>query len=171
MLQVTGHQHLCQNNPTLRRLIEMRNPFIDPINILQVSASFPPACSGNCVRHRGPLWLLVRCQVCALMRLATVPAVAFTNHIPYREQVEILRRLREDPEDQGLRDALLVTINGIAAGLRLLVFSVCMLFSISLLVCEAMLNGNSGHKRGNDSQFHTVMHLGFCRLQFLWVQV
>ncbi|KAK9905656.1 hypothetical protein WJX75_003995 [Coccomyxa subellipsoidea] len=67
VLQVTGHQHLCQNNPTLRRLIEMRNPFIDPINILQV---------------------------------------------------EILRRLREDPEDQGLRDALLVTINGIAAGMR-----------------------------------------------------
>jgi phosphoenolpyruvate carboxylase len=34
--QVTGHQHLCQNNPTLRRLIEMRNPYIDPINIFQV---------------------------------------------------------------------------------------------------------------------------------------
>jgi phosphoenolpyruvate carboxylase len=32
---VTGHQHLCQHNPTLRRLIEMRNPYIDPINILQ----------------------------------------------------------------------------------------------------------------------------------------
>ncbi|EIE23489.1 putative phosphoenolpyruvate carboxylase [Coccomyxa subellipsoidea C-169] len=67
VLQVTGHQHLCQNNPTLRRLIEMRNPYIDPINILQV---------------------------------------------------EILRRLREDPEDRSLRDALLVTINGIAAGMR-----------------------------------------------------
>ena len=34
--KVTGHQHLCQHNPTLRRLIEMRNPYIDPINILQV---------------------------------------------------------------------------------------------------------------------------------------
>ncbi|BDA47382.1 probable phosphoenolpyruvate carboxylase [Coccomyxa sp. Obi] len=67
ILQVTGHQHLCQNNPTLRRLIEMRNPYIDPINILQV---------------------------------------------------EILRRLREDPDDRSLRDALLVTINGIAAGMR-----------------------------------------------------
>lgn len=76
-----------------------------------------------------PLWNLVRCQVCALMRWATVPAVAYTNHIHCREQVEILRRLREDPEDQGLRDALLVTINGIAAGLRLLFFSVCMLLA------------------------------------------
>jgi len=37
-MQVTGHQHLCQNNPTLRRLIEMRNPYIDPINIFQVLA-------------------------------------------------------------------------------------------------------------------------------------
>lgn len=35
-MQVTQHQHLCQNNPTLRQLIEMRNPYIDPINIFQV---------------------------------------------------------------------------------------------------------------------------------------
>jgi len=33
---VTGHHHLLDTNPTLRRLIEMRNPYIDPINILQV---------------------------------------------------------------------------------------------------------------------------------------
>jgi phosphoenolpyruvate carboxylase len=32
--------------------------------------------------------------------------------------VEILRRLREKPDDRGLRDALMVTINGIAAGMR-----------------------------------------------------
>ncbi|KAK9823233.1 hypothetical protein WJX72_001252 [[Myrmecia] bisecta] len=67
VLEVTGHQRLCQNNPTLRRLIEMRNPFIDPVNILQV---------------------------------------------------EVLRRLREEPDNQSLRDALLITINGIAAGMR-----------------------------------------------------
>jgi phosphoenolpyruvate carboxylase len=34
--QVTGHQRLLETNPGLRRLIEMRNPYIDPINILQV---------------------------------------------------------------------------------------------------------------------------------------
>lgn len=35
ILDVTGHPRLCANNPTLRRLIEMRNPFIDPCNIVQ----------------------------------------------------------------------------------------------------------------------------------------
>jgi phosphoenolpyruvate carboxylase len=33
-------------------------------------------------------------------------------------QVEFLRRLRRAPEDQSLRRGLLLTINGIAAGLR-----------------------------------------------------
>ena len=36
ILDVTGHARLCANNPTLRRLIEMRNPYIDPCNIVQV---------------------------------------------------------------------------------------------------------------------------------------
>jgi phosphoenolpyruvate carboxylase len=67
VLQVTGHHKLCENNSTLRRLIEMRTPYIDPINILQI---------------------------------------------------EVLRRLRKDPDNQALRDALLITINGIAAGMR-----------------------------------------------------
>lgn len=34
--QVTGHERLLDSNPTLRKLINMRNPYIDPINILQV---------------------------------------------------------------------------------------------------------------------------------------
>eukprot|EP00803_Ostreobium_quekettii_P004722 evm.model.scf_1239.2 EVM.evm.TU.scf_1239.2 scf_1239:18112-24821(+) len=67
VLQLTGHTRLCENNPTLRRLIEMRNPYIDPINILQVV---------------------------------------------------ILRTLRGDPMHARLREALLITINGIAAGMR-----------------------------------------------------
>jgi phosphoenolpyruvate carboxylase len=33
-------------------------------------------------------------------------------------QVEILRRLRQDPHNTALRDALLISINGIAAGMR-----------------------------------------------------
>lgn len=66
-VQLTGHHRLNQNNEMLRHLIDMRNPYIDPVNVLQV---------------------------------------------------EILKRLRNDPDDQGLRDALLVTINGIASGMR-----------------------------------------------------
>lgn len=33
-------------------------------------------------------------------------------------QVEVLRRLRQDSQNMRLRDALLVSINGIAAGMR-----------------------------------------------------
>lgn len=36
VLMVTGHARLGDNNPTLRRLIEMRNPHVDPINVVQV---------------------------------------------------------------------------------------------------------------------------------------
>jgi phosphoenolpyruvate carboxylase len=72
VLDITGHQHLLENNPVLRRSIDVRNPYVDPINLLQV---------------------------------------------------ELLRRLRtptsERSEDaEWLRRALLVTINGIAAGMR-----------------------------------------------------
>jgi len=67
VLAITGHARLCDSNPALRRLIELRAPFIDPINILQV---------------------------------------------------EFLRRSRADPGDASLKDALLVTVQGIAAGLK-----------------------------------------------------
>lgn len=67
VLSITGHGHLSDNNPTLKHLIAMRAPHVDPLNVMQV---------------------------------------------------EILRRLREDSENMRLRDALLLTINGIAAGMR-----------------------------------------------------
>jgi phosphoenolpyruvate carboxylase len=82
VLAITGHRQLLEENPVLRRSIDVRNPYVDPINLLQV---------------------------------------------------ELLRRLRatEDPQEgepppsggddsqtSALRRALLVTINGIAAGLR-----------------------------------------------------
>ncbi len=74
VLQVTGHSDLLDDNPVLRRSIDVRNPYVDPINLLQV---------------------------------------------------ELLRRLRsesaaaeDDPHVARLRRALLVTINGIAAGMR-----------------------------------------------------
>ena len=75
VLLTTGHRDLLDDNPVLRRSIDVRNPYVDPINLVQV---------------------------------------------------EVLRRLRsqsssgagDDPQTQRLRRALLVTINGIAAGMR-----------------------------------------------------
>jgi phosphoenolpyruvate carboxylase len=67
---------LLEENPVLRRSIDVRNPYVDPINIIQV---------------------------------------------------ELLRRLRQmgpesadsdEPDVVQLRRALLVTINGVAAGMR-----------------------------------------------------
>ncbi|KAL6011012.1 Phosphoenolpyruvate carboxylase 4 [Asimina triloba] len=67
VLVVSGHEKLTENNRSLRRLIESRQPYLNPMNMLQV---------------------------------------------------EILRRLRQDDDNNKLRDALLITINGIAAGMR-----------------------------------------------------
>ncbi|XP_015895770.3 phosphoenolpyruvate carboxylase 4 [Ziziphus jujuba] len=67
VLVVSGHEKLSQNNRSLRRLIENRLPYLNPMNLLQV---------------------------------------------------EILKRLRCDDDNRALRDALLITINGIAAGMR-----------------------------------------------------
>lgn len=67
VLVVTGHEKLSDNNKSLRKLIESRLPYLNPLNMLQV---------------------------------------------------EILKRLRSDTENHKLRDALLITINGIAAGMR-----------------------------------------------------
>ena len=67
VLRTTGHQELLEQNLVLRRSIEVRNPYVDPINLVQV---------------------------------------------------EVLRRLREVDEDERLQYALLLTVNGIAAGMR-----------------------------------------------------
>jgi phosphoenolpyruvate carboxylase len=64
--EVTGHTELLESNPVLRRSIDVRNPYVDPINIVQV---------------------------------------------------ELLRRARLH-EQADVRAALLVTVNGIAAGMR-----------------------------------------------------
>jgi phosphoenolpyruvate carboxylase len=76
VLEITGHARLLEENAVLRRSIDVRNPYVDPINLIQV---------------------------------------------------ELLRRLRQraqkDPSSEDadlvqLRRALLVTINGVAAGMR-----------------------------------------------------
>jgi phosphoenolpyruvate carboxylase len=66
VLDVTGQQELLQSNPVLRRSIEVRNPYVDPINLVQV---------------------------------------------------ELLRRVRTN-DDERVKAALLVTVNGVAAGMR-----------------------------------------------------
>jgi phosphoenolpyruvate carboxylase len=67
LLSVTGHEELLEDNPVLRRSISVRNPYVDPINLLQV---------------------------------------------------DLLRRLRNGDTDPRLSHALMVTVNGIAAGMR-----------------------------------------------------
>jgi phosphoenolpyruvate carboxylase len=72
VLTITGHQELLDGDPVIQRSVFLRNPYIDPLNYIQV---------------------------------------------------ETLRRLRalpdpECPEAEALRQVVVVTINGIAAGLR-----------------------------------------------------
>jgi phosphoenolpyruvate carboxylase len=66
VLAVAGRVSLLDDNPVLRRSIDVRNPYVDPINLVQV---------------------------------------------------ELLRRLRAS-EDERPRNAFLVTVNGVAAGMR-----------------------------------------------------
>lgn len=80
VLLITGHQRLLEGNPVLRRSIDVRNPYVDPINLLQVE-------------------LLRR------LRQETVAGSARGAGVTSEEAVQ-------------LRGALLVTINGVAAGMR-----------------------------------------------------
>lgn len=66
VLRISGHGQLLEDNPVLRRTIEVRNPYVDPINLVQA---------------------------------------------------ELLRRYRAGSDD-AIRQAILVTVNGIAAGMR-----------------------------------------------------
>ena len=72
ILAITGHPALMAGDPVIQRSVHLRNPYVDPLNYLQV---------------------------------------------------EMLRRLRALPDPDGagaesIREVLLLTINGIAAGLR-----------------------------------------------------
>jgi phosphoenolpyruvate carboxylase len=66
VLEITGQDELLERTPVIRRSIDVRNPYVDPINLLQI---------------------------------------------------EFLHRVREH-DDAHARAALLITVNGIAAGLR-----------------------------------------------------
>jgi phosphoenolpyruvate carboxylase len=68
ILDLTGHRRLIEGNRVLRRSIDVRNPYVDPINLVQI---------------------------------------------------ELLRRLRSEPTPpEDLWKAFMVTVNGIAAGMR-----------------------------------------------------
>jgi phosphoenolpyruvate carboxylase len=72
ILEATGHRELMDGDPVIQRSVHLRNPYVDPLNYLQV---------------------------------------------------EMLRRLRalpdpDGPEAERHREVIVVTINGIAAGLR-----------------------------------------------------
>jgi phosphoenolpyruvate carboxylase len=68
ILDLTGHRRLIEGNRVLRRSIDVRNPYVDPINVVQI---------------------------------------------------ELLRRLRSEPQPaEDLWKAFMVTVNGIAAGMR-----------------------------------------------------
>jgi phosphoenolpyruvate carboxylase len=72
VLRITGHTQLMEADPVIQRSVQRRNPYVDPLNYVQV---------------------------------------------------EMLRRLRALPdpdsaEAEGLREVIVLTINGIAAGLR-----------------------------------------------------
>jgi phosphoenolpyruvate carboxylase len=67
VLEVTGKERLLTENVVLRRSIEVRNPYVYPINLVQI---------------------------------------------------ELLRRLREGDQSPEIKNAFMVTVNGIAAGMR-----------------------------------------------------
>jgi phosphoenolpyruvate carboxylase len=67
LMQVTGHQELLAENAVLRRSIQVRNPYVDPLNLLQI---------------------------------------------------DLLRRVRGGDTSESTQNALLITINGVAAGMR-----------------------------------------------------
>jgi len=66
LLTVSGQAALLESNPVIRRSIDVRNPYVDPLNLIQI---------------------------------------------------ELLRRLRHQP-DPRVQTALMITVNGVAAGMR-----------------------------------------------------
>ena len=85
VLAITRHRRLLEDNLVLRRSIAVRNPYVDPINLVQVEL---------------------------LRRLA---AAQPTRRADPAGSVDDRARA---PEVDVLQRALMVTINGIAAGMR-----------------------------------------------------
>ena len=72
ILRVTDQRHLLDNDPVLQRSVRQRNPYVDPLNFIQVAL---------------------------LRRLRFLPE-------------------QESPKAQQILNAIFLTINGIASGLK-----------------------------------------------------
>ncbi len=79
ILKLTGQSEMLDNEPVLQRAIRLRNPYVDPLNFIQIEL---------------------------LKRLRALEGNAAAS-VPYAEDARA-----------ELMDAMVVTINGIAAGLR-----------------------------------------------------
>jgi len=77
ILAVTGHDELMDADPVIQRSIQLRNPYVDPLNYIQIEV---------------------------LRRLRALSAVEGPDP--------------EGPEAGRLREVIVLTINGVAAGLR-----------------------------------------------------
>lgn len=93
VLAVTGHHELLETNPVLRRSIDVRNPYVDPINLVQVALLGRLRRWHPSAGHPTPAAAL------------GAPAAAALGTQP-------------DGADPRLHHALVVTVNGIAAGMR-----------------------------------------------------
>ena len=65
ILAVTGHRHLVETNPVLRRSIDVRNPYVDPINLYRSGADAMRQAQDvrKCARVRGPSAWLQGCGI------------------------------------------------------------------------------------------------------------
>ena len=72
ILETTGHAELMDGDPVIQRSVQLRNPYVDPLNYLQVDM---------------------------LRRLPALPD-------------------SDSPEAERCREVVVLTVNGIAAGLR-----------------------------------------------------
>lgn len=57
------------------------------------------------------------CEDNSTLRALLVMRQPYTDPVNFL-QVEVLRRVREGPADEDMNDCLLLTVNGIAAGMR-----------------------------------------------------
>jgi phosphoenolpyruvate carboxylase len=89
LLDITGQHELLADNEVLRRSIEVRNPYVDPINLVQVEL---------------------------LRRLALVRDQQ--KHAPASAALDPLRDEAREHTTAVLRKALKITISGVAAGMR-----------------------------------------------------
>jgi phosphoenolpyruvate carboxylase len=99
ILQVTGHRELMQNEPLVARSVQLRNPYVDPLNYLQVEM---------------------------LRRLRSLQQTERALQQTERALQQTERALQspdrtadaDTAEGKAIREVIVITINGIASGLR-----------------------------------------------------